>query len=152
VFWLGGFTFPSGFLTAIVQIEARKKGLPIDSFGWNFVIIDAPDIESLGAPDEGVYISGLFLEGARYDIASDCLSDPLPMELIHKMPVIHFHPSESAKKPNEHKYICPLYTCPDRAGPSQSPSYVFPLHLNIGSKSSDHWVKRGVAMLLSTAD
>lgn len=152
VFWLGGFIYPSGLLTAVMQIEARKKGLPIDTFGWNFEIIETLDIDSLDPPDEGIYVSGLFLEGARYDIGADCLSEPMPMELIHKMPVIHFHPTEVAKKPDDKIFVCPLYTCPDRAGPIQSPSFILPLHLRTGSKSSDHWVKRGVAMLLSTAE
>lgn len=157
IFWLGGFTNPSGFLTTIMQIEARKKGLPIDSFVWDFEIIDTPvnHLKSIGTiPKYGVYISGLLLEGASYNISTDCLSDPFPMELVFKMPVIHFHPTELGKNPtNKQKYVCPMYACPDRAGSNQSaPSYVFPIHFNTGRKSPDHWVKRGVAVLLSNAD
>lgn len=39
VFWMGGFTFPTGFLTAILQTTARKHGIPVDQLGWEFNVI-----------------------------------------------------------------------------------------------------------------
>ena len=152
IFWLGGFSNPSGFLTAVLQTEARRKNLSIDFFTWNFNVITTVAENHLEVPNEGVYISGLFLEGASYDVTLDCLLDPKPMQLLFNMPIIHFQPTESPKKPVCEKYTCPMYICPDRAGPSQSPSYFFSLNLNSGEKSSDHWVKRGVAILLTISE
>ena len=31
VFWLSGFTYPTGFLTAVLQTTARRNGLAIDT-------------------------------------------------------------------------------------------------------------------------
>ena len=152
IFWLGGFSNPSGFLTAVLQTEARRKILSIDLFTWNFNVITTVAENQLEVPNEGVYISGLFLEGASYDVTSDCLLDPKPMQLLFNMPIIHFHPTESSKKPLCEQYTCPMYICPDRAGPSQSPSNFSSLNLNSGEKTSDHWVKRGVAILLSNSE
>lgn len=44
------------------------------------------------APKEGVYIKGMFLEGAGWDFENGCLTEPEPMELIVPMPIMHFRP------------------------------------------------------------
>ena len=150
-FWIGGFVNPSGFFTAVLQTEARKKCVSIDSFTWSFKVLNVKE-NNLDVPIEGVYVSGLLLEGASYDTISDCLLDPKPMELLCKMPIIHFFPTEAPKKVLCEQYVCPMYICPDRAGSNRLPSYFFSLKLNAGEKSTDHWVKRGVAMLLSSSD
>lgn len=39
VFWLGGFTFPTGFLTAVLQLSARINNVSVDAMTWEFVIL-----------------------------------------------------------------------------------------------------------------
>ena len=34
VFWISGFSFPTGFTTALQQQASRKFGVPIDQFTW----------------------------------------------------------------------------------------------------------------------
>lgn len=34
VFWISGFSFPTGFTTALQQQAARKSSVAIDAFGW----------------------------------------------------------------------------------------------------------------------
>lgn len=38
VFWLSGFTFPTGFLTAIMQTVARRNSVSIDGLQWEFTV------------------------------------------------------------------------------------------------------------------
>jgi dynein heavy chain len=45
---------------------------------------------SQAPPKEGVYVSGLYLEGAGWDYEAGCLTEPQPMELIVPMPIILF--------------------------------------------------------------
>lgn len=49
-------------------------------------------------PQTGVYIRGLYLEGAGWDKKNGCLIEPQPMQLICNMPIIHFKPVENFKK------------------------------------------------------
>lgn len=50
------------------------------------------------APKDGVWIKGLFLEGAGWDKKNACLVEANPMQLTCSMPTIHFKPSETKKK------------------------------------------------------
>merc|ERR1712167_461375 len=40
VMWFGGFTFPTGFLTALMQQHARQNGVSIDTLNWDFPIVN----------------------------------------------------------------------------------------------------------------
>jgi dynein heavy chain len=84
-FWLPGFFFPQGFLTGVLQNHARNYNIPIDSLSFNFELKNIEEdniaaIESLGNED-GVLVSGLFLEGARWDREKQLIQDSFPMEM-----------------------------------------------------------------------
>jgi dynein axonemal heavy chain len=154
VFWLGGFTFPTGFLTALLQTTARRTGMAIDRLGWEFSILpvsqDAKTISD--PPKDGAYIRGVYLEGARWNGDSHCLDDPFSMQLNCEMPIIHFKPVEMRRKPPKGTYRCPMYMYPIRTGTRERPSYVISVDLKAGHKSSEFWIKRGTALLLSLGD
>lgn len=80
VFWISGFSFPTGFTTALLQQSARKLRVPIDQFGWDFSFL--PYDTHLSTPaKEGAYISGLFLEGAKWDGDKNYIVEPEAMKL-----------------------------------------------------------------------
>jgi dynein heavy chain, axonemal len=60
-------------------------------------------------PASGVYITGLFLEGARWDAARGGLVDPRPKELFSAMPVMHLAPEKDRAAPASGIYRCPVY-------------------------------------------
>lgn len=39
VYWLAGFTYPTGFLTAVLQTTARKNSIPIDTLAFDYVVV-----------------------------------------------------------------------------------------------------------------
>merc|ERR1712070_250512 len=150
VFWIPAFTYPTGYTTALLQTQARSQGIPIDTLSWEFPITNqAP--ESLPKAKEGSFVNGLFVEGARWDLDNNCLVEPLPMELFSPMPVIQFKPVENKKKGSKGVYSCPIYMYPFRSGSRERPSWVLNADIKCGGKPSEFWIKRGVAMLLSTA-
>ena len=46
-------------------------------------------------------------------------------------------------------YQCPVYYYPNRGGEQGRQSFVLMMDVKIGEKSPDHWIRRGVAALLS---
>eukprot|EP01135_Chromosphaera_perkinsii_P000405 Nk52_evm52s78 gene=Nk52_evmTU52s78 len=145
VFWLTGFTFPTGFLTAILQTYARAQSVPIDSLVWEFPIVSLDEKNITQEPKDGCYIKGLFLEGAGWDKKGGCLTEPTSMQLIVSMPIIHFKPYLAEKKKSQKGvYQCPCYMYPIR-----STSFIIAIDLKSGASDSDHWIKRGTALLLS---
>lgn len=117
------------------------------------------------AAKEGAYISGLFLEGAKWDAdaGTGCLIDAEPMKLYYPMPIIHFKPyyseGKSKAKKGQNFYACPTYMYPIRTGVRENPSYMFTVNLPLkpsgagagDGTTTEFWVKRGTALLMSLA-
>ncbi|CAG9464381.1 unnamed protein product [Pedinophyceae sp. YPF-701] len=148
VYWLSGFTYPTGFLTAVLQTTARRNGIPIDTLSFDFTVMASEDEAGLQPPREGVYVRGIFLEGAGWDYEQGCLCEPEPMKLIVPMPIVLFKPVENKKKPGKSTYLSPLYLYPVRTGTRERPSFMINMELKT-QVEPDHWVKRGTATLLS---
>jgi dynein heavy chain len=155
--WVGGLTFPTALFTALLQQAARKRNCAIDELGWSFTVTTAIDADrdiTVAAPlGDGAYISGLFLEGAAWDVDRGYLVEPKPMELTCTMPVVHFKPVESrrALRQMKHSYECPCYYYPVRTGTRERPSFMLAVALKSGDQSSEHWIRRGAALLMSLA-
>jgi len=114
-YWISGFFFPQGFTTGILQNFSRKHQLPIDTVSFSFVMRDeAP--EELEKPEDGVYVFGLFLEGAKWDEEIKSLVDPKPKELFSPMPTIHLLPVQYRETPQSGIYRCPVYKVLTRTG------------------------------------
>uniref|UniRef100_A0A2K5XKM5 Dynein axonemal heavy chain 2 n=1 Tax=Mandrillus leucophaeus TaxID=9568 RepID=A0A2K5XKM5_MANLE len=149
IFWLSGFTFPTGFLTAVLQSSARQNNVSVDSLSWEFIVSTVDDSNLVYPPKDGVWVRGLYLEGAGWDRKNSCLVEAEPMQLVCLMPTIHFRPAESRKKSAKGMYSCPCYYYPNRAGSSDRASFVIGIDLRSGAMTSDHWIKRGTALLMS---
>ncbi|XP_070181014.1 dynein axonemal heavy chain 6-like [Littorina saxatilis] len=111
-FWLPGFFFPQGFLTAVLQNHARKVGISVDSLVFDFhvlkyqgevsetarrkasLVIHDMAYAGLAPPEDGVRIFGLHLDGASWDPDAHCLRDSHTDQRFHRMPEIHFKPVE----------------------------------------------------------
>ncbi len=151
-YWMSGLFFPQGFLTAVLQTHARRYKIPIDTLSFKFKVIDS-DKDKLVAPKDGVYIYGLFLDGAQWDSQKDTLIDQDINVLECPMPVIHFLPVENYEQP-ENTYRCPCYKTSNRVGvlstTGQSTNFILPVDLNTKHEKPEFWILRGAALICQT--
>ena len=75
-----------------------------------------PASELTTRPDNGCYIRGLFVEGARWDMNGFELAESKPKELYTDMPVMWLIPTADRKQPDSGIYVCPVYKILTRAG------------------------------------
>ena len=68
------------------------------------------------SPTDGCYIRGLYVEGARWDMAEFNLEESRPKELYTDMPVVWLKPVANRKPPTSGVYECPVYKTLTRAG------------------------------------
>jgi dynein heavy chain len=114
VFWISGFFFTQSFLTGVLQNYARKHTIPIDLLGLEFVVLTT---KSAGVrPEEGQYSSGLFLEGARWDIKQNSIAESYPRVLYDSMPIVWLKPGERSRFNTMGSYECPVYKTAARRG------------------------------------
>eukprot|EP00471_Norrisiella_sphaerica_P006901 CAMPEP_0184484204 /NCGR_PEP_ID=MMETSP0113_2-20130426/5915_1 /TAXON_ID=91329 /ORGANISM="Norrisiella sphaerica, Strain BC52" /LENGTH=4710 /DNA_ID=CAMNT_0026865073 /DNA_START=240 /DNA_END=14372 /DNA_ORIENTATION=+ len=174
VYWLTGFFNPQGFLTAMRQEVTRRHA----NAGWAldevvpFTRVLAqmnPEKHKQGSPGwegkeipEGVYIHGLFLEGAIWDHENKCLGKPRPGELFVDMPIIHVTALKEDEAERRYSkglwYDCPVYTKKRRTDLNFifTPKIKIPTDERKRKKTRkdpladpNFWVKMGVAMLCS---
>jgi dynein heavy chain len=55
IFWMSGFTFPTGFLTAVLQTSARLNSVSVDSLSWEFNVMTVDDSNITGPPKVWVF-------------------------------------------------------------------------------------------------
>ena len=95
------------------------------------IVTQYRDINSL--PDtieDGVFIHGLFLEGAAWETSDGdgYLIDQRPKELHFVMPIIKVVALEISQKSSIGKYICPVYYTTQRG-----PTYIFSADMKMES-------------------
>uniref|UniRef100_A0A6Q2YIW6 AAA+ ATPase domain-containing protein n=1 Tax=Esox lucius TaxID=8010 RepID=A0A6Q2YIW6_ESOLU len=152
-FWLTGFFNPQGFLTAMRQETTRMnlaKGWALDTVVLHNDVtrmmredITSPPPEDMG----GVYVYGLFLDGAGWDRRNSKLTESPPKVLFTPLPVVHIYAISTLAADAKRQLAISLYPCPVYKKPRRTDLTFIHTLLLRASQSPDHWTLRGVALL-----
>ncbi|KAL7987444.1 hypothetical protein Chor_006363 [Crotalus horridus] len=143
VFWMTGFFNPQGFLTAMRQEVTRAhKGWALDTVTIHNEVLKQIKEEITAAPPEGVYIYGLYLDGAGWDRRNNKLTESTAKILFTLLPVVHIFAINTTGPRDPKLYVCPIYKKPRRT----DLTYITAIYLRT-TVSPDHWILRGVALL-----
>lgn len=157
-FWISGFFFTQSFLTGTKQNFARKYGIAIDFIEFDFIVIsDESKYDLENGPEDGVFVWGLFMEGARWDEHLEAIEESHPKVLFSSMKQVWILPAKKDDIDYGHSYMCPVYKTQRRAGTlsttGHSTNFVLYMYLPMQEKHQyKHWIQRGVAMLTGLSD
>lgn len=158
VSWLTGFFNPQGFLTAMKQDVCKRhrdQNWALDEVVYHTEVsaFERPE-QVRAAPAEGVYIHGLFLEGAGYSKTSNALDESEPKKLFTPLPVLYVSANTKTEETKVKKdlfgprgaYECPCYKYVNRGDRYK----IFLVNLKTTTQSTGFWGMRGVALLCNT--
>jgi len=150
-YWVPSFFFPQGFMTAAMQQYARNTDIPIDTLGFNTKSMNLMVENIVDPPETGVYIHGMYMQGAKWDYKRECVEDSDPKIPIVEFPVIHMEPYKIEDIKKERKFDCPLYKTSLRAGELSTTGHStnFCLYITLPTEvHQDYWIRRGTALLM----
>jgi len=129
--------------------------MPIDTVSFDFQVVDHLSVATCtSGPEDGCYIRGLYMEGARWDDKEHLLAESHPKELYIEFPITWLKPVQNRKKPDDGFYDCPVYKTLTRAGTLSTTGHStnFVLFIEVPtSLSQSHWINRGVALFTGLA-
>jgi dynein heavy chain len=146
VFWMSGFFNPQAFVTSMLQETARapqnQGKWSIDALQIRTELLRAERGDITAPPLEGVYIHGLYLEGAAWDRKQSRLIDAAPKAVHVPLPVVHLSAIGMSGGRNLRNFLCPVYRTPQRT----DLTYIMSIDLRTDDAPSK-WILRGTAVL-----
>ncbi|XP_077377243.1 dynein axonemal heavy chain 10-like [Festucalex cinctus] len=148
VMWLSGLHIPESYLTALVQAACRRNGWPLDlSTLYTEVTRYREEDEVTDRPAQGFFVSGLYLEGADWDMDSGCLVKSKPKVLAAQLPILRVIPIETQRLRLQNTLRTPVYTTTLRRN-AMGAGLVFEADL-FTTEHLSHWVLQGVCLSLN---
>uniref|UniRef100_A0A8C9QGL1 Dynein axonemal heavy chain 10 n=1 Tax=Spermophilus dauricus TaxID=99837 RepID=A0A8C9QGL1_SPEDA len=149
VMWLSGLQIPESYLTALVQATCRKNGWPLDRSTLFTQVTKFQDAEEVNErAGQGCFVSGLYLEGADWDIERGCLIKSKPKVLVVDLPILKIIPIEVHRLKLQNTFRTPVYTTSMRRN-AMGVGLVFEADL-FTTRHISHWVLQGVCLTLNS--
>ncbi|ERE76020.1 dynein heavy chain 8, axonemal [Cricetulus griseus] len=149
VMWLSGLHIPESYLTALVQATCRRNGWPLDRSTLFTQVTKFQDADEVNErAGQGCFVSGLYLEGADWDIEFGCLIKSKPKVLVVDLPILKIIPIEAHRLKLQNTFRTPVYTTSMRRN-AMGVGLVFEADL-FTTKHISHWVLQGVCLTLNS--
>lgn len=114
VMWLSGLHIPESYLTALVQTTCRMNRWPLDKSTLYTVVTSHVTAEGLTALKSGCYVSGLYLEGAAWDLEHSSLKPQDPKVLVVDLPIMQVIPVFANTLKLNNTFRTPVYVTQGR--------------------------------------
>jgi len=145
------------YLTAIMQVTARKGGLPLDDMCLRTEVLNVYEPEDQTETTEnGGYIYGLSLEGAGWELGRNgeqgYLCEMLLKELSPTLPLVHVTAIRKGERVTAGFYYCPVYFVTQRGqGINNIPNFVTFFDVAMESEDTDdkYWILSGVSLFFA---
>ena len=98
-------------------------------------------------PALGCYMSGMYFEGASWDMEKKCLVPQHPKELVMELPLLKVRPMEKNKVRTQNMLLTPIYLTQKRRD-SMGVGYVTKEYLEMPEHQS-FWILQGVAIKMN---
>uniref|UniRef100_A0A8D3BG74 AAA+ ATPase domain-containing protein n=1 Tax=Scophthalmus maximus TaxID=52904 RepID=A0A8D3BG74_SCOMX len=148
VMWLSGLHIPESYLTALVQATCRKNVWALDLSTLYTEVTQYRSEEEVGdRPGQGFFVSGLYLEGADWDMENCCLVRSKPKVLVVELPILRVIPIEARRLRLQNTLRTPVYTTSLRRN-AMGVGLVFEADL-FTTMDISHWVLQGVCLSLN---
>ncbi|XP_004690685.2 PREDICTED: dynein heavy chain 10, axonemal [Condylura cristata] len=149
VMWLSGLHIPESYLTALVQATCRKNSWPLDHSTLFTQVTKFQDADEVNErAGQGCFVSGLYLEGADWDLERGCLVKSKPKVLVVDLPILKIIPIEAHRLKLQNTLRTPVYTTSTRRN-AMGVGLVFEADL-FTTKHISHWVLQGVCLTLNS--
>ena len=147
VTWLSGLIIPESFLTAIKQVTAQQKSLELDKLvTWTEWTKKMSADQVDGKPRSGAYMSGFYMQGARFDTGTLLMAESKPKELFSPMPIVVCSAILSTEEETNGVFSAPTYKTEFRG-----PTFIFSAQIRTQHPNAK-WVLAGVACVLDVGE
>jgi dynein heavy chain len=147
---LSVFSDPIAYITTLGYTFLANAAASHDVLEFNSEILAGQPSRT---PDVGVYLTGMFFEGARWDPEARELAEPQDGVIFSPAPVIHIIPVTKCTQTSPRYFQCPVFAVlhsdseVECRGPFLKPILSIPIPT---TKSGDFWILRGASLLLTS--
>jgi len=146
--WLSGLFNAMSFMTAVMQTTARANQLPLDYMTNRCKFSNTRDISEItGQPADGVYIHGLYMEGAAWEDGKGddegYITDSKMKDLHPYMPICNVYAVHIDVMEWTAMYHCPVFATAVRGA-----TFIFQANVRMDPDDDEkRWVLAGAALL-----